>query len=295
MITNGSSRIFVHPDILINMNALSIRKLDELLKNAGDLCLKRRARLMVTELNPQKNDVILDAGCGDGYYLYLLSNLGEFNLTGIDYLKKNVDDAKRQVTNKKIKYFVGDISRMSFKTGTFNKIVLSEVLEHVDDDLKTLIELKRVMKKNGTLYITVPHWRYPFFWDPINYVLQRVFRTHIKSGFWAGVWNMHDRLYHARDLRRVIERAGFKIEKFENLTHYGIPFNHYLTNLGFRIRTSKHTPKNLKQTMTKFSTHDKKTWFQRILDFLNFLDQRNDRQFSATTSTVCMFVAAKKI
>jgi len=145
------------------------------------------------------------------------------------------------------------------------------------------------------LYITVPHWNYPFFWDPINYVLQRVFKTHIKSGFWAGVWNMHDRLYHAKDLRNVIQKAGFKIERFDNLTHYGIPFNHYLTNLGFRIRTSKLTPINLKQTMTKFSTHDKKTWFSRILDFLNYLDQRNDRSFSSNTSTVCMFVVAKKI
>lgn len=277
------------------MNAQQAYKLDELLKNTGDLCLKRRAKLLVTQLNPQKNDVILDAGCGDGYYLFLLSNLGDFNLTGIDYLKKNVDDAKRQVKNKKIKYLVGDISRMSFKTGTFNKIVLSEVLEHVDDDYKTLVELKRVLKKGGTLYITVPHWNYPFFWDPINYILQRVFRTHIKSGFWAGVWNMHDRLYYAKELRSVVQKAGFKIEQFENLTHYGIPFNHYLTNLGFRIRTSKHTPENLKQTMTKFSTNEKKTWFNHVLDFLNFLDRRNDRHFSASTSTVCMFVKAKKV
>lgn len=278
------------------MDKTSPEKLDLLLQNTGDLCLKRRAKLLVTDLNPQKNDVILDAGCGDGYYLYLLTNLGDFNLTGIDYLKKNVDDAKRQIGRKKnIKYMVGDISRMSFKTGTFNKIVLSEVLEHVDDDYKTLVELKRVLKKNGTLHITVPHWNYPFFWDPINYVLQRVFRTHVKSGFWAGVWNMHDRLYHAKDLRKVIEKAGYKIERFENLTHYGIPFNHYLTNLGFRIRTSKHTPVNLKNTMTKFSTHDTKTWFTRVLDFLNLLDRRNDRHFSPNTSTVCMYVKAKKI
>lgn len=277
------------------MNAQQVHKLDTLLKNTGDLCLKRRAKLLVSELNPQPNDVILDAGCGDGYYLYLLSNLGNFSLTGIDYLKKNIDDAKRQVGRKKnIKYMVGDISNMSLKSGTFNKIVLSEVLEHVEDDLKTLKELKRVLKKDGTLYITVPHWNYPFFWDPINYILQRVFKTHIKSGFWAGVWNMHDRLYHPKDLRKVIQKSGLKIEQFENLTHFGIPFNHYLTNLGFRIRTSKHTPDNLKQTMTKFSTHSKKTWFSRVLDFLNFLDTRNNRHFSVSTSTVCMFVKARK-
>jgi len=123
------SKISVDQATLPNMNTSSTQKLDALLKNTGDLCLKRRANLLVQELDPKKNDVILDAGCGDGYYLFLLSNLGDFNLTGIDYLKKNVDDARRQVGRKRnIKYMIGDIGNMSFKSGIFNKIILSEVL-----------------------------------------------------------------------------------------------------------------------------------------------------------------------
>lgn len=271
------------------------KKLGTLLANTGDMCLKRRAKLLISELNPQENDKILDAGCGDGYYLYLLSNLGNFNLIGIDYLKKNIENAKKQVSKKGIKYYVGDILKMPFKKESFNKIILSEVLEHVEDDLKALLELKRVLRKGGYLYITVPHLNYPFFWDPINWILQHLFKTHVKAGFWAGVWNMHDRLYSTSELKRVVQKAGFKIEKTERLTHFGLPFNHYLTNIGFRLRTSNKTPENLKQTMTKFSTTTKRSWFTRVLDFISWLDKRNDRRFFLGVSTVGIFVKAKKI
>lgn len=276
------------------MKGKQTKLLEKLLKNTGDMCLKRRARKLITELNLQNSDRILDAGCGDGYYLYLLSRLGKFNLTGIDYLDKNIKDAKRQVNNTTIRYFTGNIQNMPFKSGSFNKIILSEVLEHVQDDYLALKELSRVLDKNGKLYVTVPHINYPFFWDPINYLLQRIFKIHIKSGFWAGVWNMHDRLYSVPELKNVIHRAGFKIELLECLTHYGIPFNHYLTNIGFRVRTSNKFPEYIKQTMTKFSYSPKKTWFYYILKLINWFDRRNDRHFSDLSSTVGIFVIASK-
>lgn len=277
------------------MNNLQLRKLDLLLSNTGDMCLKRRAKLLISKLNPQKKDRILDAGCGDGYYLYLLSHLGRFNLTGIDEGKININNAKRQVNDKNIKYFEGDILKMPFKSESFNKIVLSEVLEHVSNDFLALKEIKRVLIKNGRLFVTVPNINYPFFWDPLNWILQHFFKTHVKSGFWAGVWNMHDRLYSVPELKKVVEVAGFKIEEIITLTHYGLPFNHYLTNLGFRIRTSHITPQRLKQSITKFAVQEKKSWFSKILDYINRLDKRNDKKFSQRVSTVGIFLMAKKM
>jgi hypothetical protein len=105
---------------------------------------------------------------------------------------------------------------------------------------------------------------------------------------------MHDRLYHVSDVEKVVKRAGFKIERLECLTHYGLPFNHYLTNLGYRMRTSTYMPENIKKTMTKFSKQPKITWFTRILDFINMLDRRNNRHFSPKTSTVGIYIRAKK-
>ncbi len=60
-------------------------KLEKLLENVGDMSLKRRARRIIEQLNPQTGEKIMDLGCGTGYYLYLLSNLGiNLNLVGLD-------------------------------------------------------------------------------------------------------------------------------------------------------------------------------------------------------------------
>jgi ubiquinone/menaquinone biosynthesis C-methylase UbiE len=271
------------------------KKLELLLAKTGDMCLKRRAKLVINELDPQKKDTILDVGCGDGYYSFLLSRLGEFNITGVDSDKQALTIAKRQIGKKNVQFVVGDVLKLPFKTGSFNKLVCSEVLEHLPDDKKGLQEMYRVLKKNGTLYITVPHWNYPFFWDPVNYVLQRVFNTHVKSGFWSGVWNFHVRLYHVGELKKVVKAAGFKIEKVECLTHYGLPFNHYITNIGFRLRTSSTLPNTVKDSMSKFSPDNKKNWFIWVLDFINWADKRNDRKFNENVSTVGIFLKARKL
>jgi len=266
----------------------------ELLANTGDMCLKRRAAILLNELNPQKDDKILDIGCGDGFYLYLLSRLGNFNLTGIDNDREAIEKAKKQISPKKARFVLEDIYHMPFRDGEFTKIVCSEVLEHLPDDMRGLLEIRRVLKKGGTIFVTVPHWNYPFFWDPINYILQRVFKTHVKSGFWAGVWNFHERLYRVAQLRKLFKDAGFTIERFECLTHYGLPFNHYLTNIGFRLRTSKRLPTTMRRTLSKFE-RDQKTWFSTVLAIINWLDKRNDRKFSEDTSTVGLFLKARKI
>lgn len=269
--------------------------LERLLSNTGDMCLKRRAKLLIKELNPRITDKILDIGCGDGYYLFLLSNLGNFDLVGIDRDRKALFAARNQVNNKKIKLIQGDILKLPFQKETFNKIILSEVLEHLEDDGKALREIARVIKKKGILVITVPHWNFPFFWDPVNYLLQRLLKTHINKGFWSGVWSNHLRLYRVNELKKILKDAGFKIEKVECLTHYGLPFNHYLTNIGFRLRTSNKLSKELRSSMSKFNPNAKKSWFNYILDSINWLDKRNDRKFSERTSSVGIFLKASKI
>lgn len=259
------------------------------------MCLKRRAMLIIQELELKTGDRILDIGCGDGFYLYLLRQLGQFPLTGIDNNTESLQAAKREVRDSSVKLVYGDILRLPFRTASFDKLVCSEVLEHLVDDVKGLLEMKRVLKQGGVLCITVPNYSFPFFWDPINYALQRFFHTHVRSGFWAGVWNMHTRLYTLDRLRQIVEKVGLQIERIECVTHYGLPFNHYLTNIGFRLRTSNHLSSGVRVSMSKFHPSSKKTWFSYILSFINWLDRRNDRAFSPQVNTVGIFLKARKI
>lgn len=53
---------------------------------------------------------------------------------------------------------VGDARNLPFRTGAFERVIASEVLEHVHDDKSALSELERVLAPGGTLAATVPRW-----------------------------------------------------------------------------------------------------------------------------------------
>lgn len=272
------------------------KRLEKLLANTGDMALKRRARRIIEELNPQDGDKILDVGCGDGFYLYLLSNLGpKLDLVGVDNDKGALRSAERNLEGKKIKLVQGDLTKkLPFKTDSFDKVVMSEVVEHLSDDIRGLREVKRVLTKGGTLVLSVPNANYPFFWDPINWILEDLFSTHIKSGFWAGIWNQHERLYKPEEISKVVEKAGFVVEKVASLTWWCIPFNHHIVNFGARLLAKNKGPTSLTQGANKFSQGPDKSKFVKIFfSFSNLLDSLNNFWVSNKVG-VSIVVVAKK-
>ena len=260
------------------MNRKTEKKLDKLLDNTLDLALKRRAKWLIENLNPQDGDKILDVGCGDGYYLFLLSNLGlDLELVGIDNDVNALKPARQNIKGRKVKLLYGDLmKRLPLKSNSFDKIVMSEVLEHLPNDFKGLSEVRRVLKPDGVIAISVPNYNFPFLWDPLNWVLQYIFKTHIKSGFWAGIWSQHIRLYRPKEIKKVTEKAGFKIKKVYIQTFWSIPFNHNLINLGARILT-KNSSKTLFSGVNKFKIEEKKSFIAYLYFYLtNFVDKLNE-------------------
>ena len=195
--------------------------LKNLLENTGDMALKRRAQRIIEGLELRKGDKILEVGCGDGYYLHLLSNIGiPLKLHGTDFDKEGLKKAKKNLGKKILLYHADLMKKLPFNNNTFDKIIMSEVAEHLPNDVKGLKEVYRVLKKGGILCLTVPNHSYPLFWDPLNWVLEHLFDTHIKSGFLAGLWNQHERLYTSRQIKKVLEKAGFGVKKVESLTFW---------------------------------------------------------------------------
>ncbi len=247
-----------------------MNKLDNLLQNTRDLALKRRAKWIVENLSIESGDKVLDAGCGDGYYLFLLANFSnKVTLTGTDYDALGLKSAKLKLKIKKIKLIQGDLTKkLPFKSNSFNKIVLSEVLEHLPNDIKGLNEIFRILKPGGTLCLSVPNANYPFLWDPINWLLERLLGKHIKSGFFAGIWNQHQRLYTNSKLVNALSRAGFKILEVKALTFWCLPFNHHLINIGARILVTNQNSEFFKEA-NKFSLV--KSRKSSILHFIFFV------------------------
>lgn len=259
--------------------------LNNLLNVVGDVALRRRAKWFIQNMNLKKEDSILDVGCGDGFYLYLLSKIDPtFKLTGVDININALASAKENLKGKKVNLIRGDVLKLPFPKGTFDKIIASEVLEHVSDDLSALREINRVLKKEGVFVLSVPYKNYPFFWDPINWTLDHFFDAHIKSGFWAGIWNQHLRLYRQDNLQTLLKKGGFKKATFAKLTHYCLPFNHYIINIVAIILAGKKMPSIFQRLFCKYEenyqTRLKRSPLQRnkfsLFAPIFFFDQLND-------------------
>lgn len=269
-------------------------KLEQLLDNVGDMSLKRRARRIIEELNPQRGEKVIDLGCGTGYYLFLLSNLPtNLDLTGFDNDNRVMNEAKYSLSDKNIDFVVGDLHKMPFINNSFNKAVASEVLEHVQDDELVLKEIYRLLKPGGILVISAPSINYPFLWDPINWILQHIFGTHIKSGFFSGLWSGHLRLYNLEELKMKFKKVGFKIEKSQELTYWCLPFNHYLVNIVARLLYDIKISSKIADKISKFKGNKKPFIFELAFKIVNLIDQLNE--FFPQKTGVNVFIKAKKL
>ena len=94
----------------------------------------------------------------------------------------------------------GDATRLPFADGTFDVVVTSEVLEHIQDDVTAISELHRVLKPGGTLGVTVPTW-WP---EKINWMLSDEYHAPKSPGG-------HVRIYSATELKAKLRTAGFDI------------------------------------------------------------------------------------
>ncbi len=251
-------------------------KLEKLLENVGDMSLKRRAKRIIEAVEPSDGDKILDLGCGTGYYLFLLSNLPvKLNLTGVDNDDKALREAK-SFLSRKIRFILSDSHRLPFRDSTFDKVVASEVLEHLEDDQKALKEIFRILKHQGILVISTPSICYPFLWDPINWILQHFFGMHIEKGFFSGIWNQHIRLYELGDLERKFKEAGFKVETGKELTYWCLPFNHYIVNLVARLLYDIKISSHIADSLSKFKGSKKPFIFNLCFRLVNLLDVLNE-------------------
>ena len=106
---------------------------------------------LVKPLNPT---TVLDAGCGEGFTMDKLikSGIGR-KIEGIEYMKEALIFGKKLFPHLTIKQ--GSVYELPYKDNSFDLIVCTEVLEHLEEPAKALKEMLRVSKKH--LIISVPN------------------------------------------------------------------------------------------------------------------------------------------
>jgi SAM-dependent methyltransferase len=211
-------------------------KLDRLLRNEADMAAKHRVRVVLEYLDVQPGERVLDCGCGYGWFLKVLGEMSTCRLVGADVDLGRLEKARRELGGRGVAVaglgsatvLAADAARLPFPDDSFDKIVLSEVLEHLPDDRAALLEVRRVLKPGGVVAITVPNRDYPMLWDPVNWLRERLGLAPIRRGLFGGIWTEHLRLYRRDEIVARVREARFAVEDVRGLVRYCFPFSHNL-------------------------------------------------------------------
>lgn len=149
---------------------------------------------------------ILDIGCGTGRNVVLLSGFGR--ALGLDPSREALEIGRGLGLAGRL--VGGDAARLPFRDAAFDLVSALDVLEHLDDDVAGLAEVRRVLKPGGALLAAVPAYR--FLWSEHDEALG------------------HRRRYVASELHQKLNLAGFHVVK----RTYAITFAFPLI-LSFRI------------------------------------------------------------
>jgi SAM-dependent methyltransferase len=135
---------------------------------------------------------ILDAGCGSGRNMVDLQNYGE--VTGIELSPPSVQAARAREVGEVVE---GSVLEMPFADASFELAVSLDVIEHLQDDVGALRELRRVVAPGGRLLVTVP--AYQWLWSRHDVI------------------NHHHRRYNSTTLLSAAQSAGWRAER---TTHF---------------------------------------------------------------------------
>ena len=117
---------------------------------------KMRLKKIIQLAQFQKNDIVLDLGCGEGFLISLIPDSAK-KIVGLDISKIVLKRAKEILKEKeKVELQWGNAEKLNLPNESFDKIICSEMLEHTPKPRKAMKEIHRVLKNNGLLVISVP-------------------------------------------------------------------------------------------------------------------------------------------
>jgi 2-polyprenyl-3-methyl-5-hydroxy-6-metoxy-1,4-benzoquinol methylase len=149
-------------------------------------------RKMIEGAMEGRTGQILDYGCGTGAFLDVMKKRG-WEVTGIE-----PDSGARSIAEAQYQILPMDPSSIALlKDHYFDIITLWHVLEHVHDLHNTLAHLRRMLKKDGKIFIAVPNHSSQ---DAAHY-----------GPAWAA-WDVPRHLYHFSpdSMKYLLEKAGFR-------------------------------------------------------------------------------------
>jgi SAM-dependent methyltransferase len=139
----------------------------------------------------ESGDRVVEIGHGDGYGLQMLTEKAD--IIGLDIDPDIVAFAKHKYGDRFFRQYDG--AHIPFEDRSFDAACMFQVIEHIQDDLAILREIRRVLKDGGRLFLTTPN---------------RVMRV----PYGERPWNEeHVREYYPEELQQVLVNAGYTLVK----------------------------------------------------------------------------------
>ena len=156
-------------------------------------------------LGLRAGDAVLDLGCGFGRHAFEAARRGA-SVVALDAGRDEVDGVLATFVamaeagelapgSAHAAVVQGDALALPFADGAFDRVICSEVLEHIPDDRAAMAELARVLRPGGTMAITVPR----FVPELVNWALSDEYHT-VPGG--------HVRIYRRAVLLERLGGAG---------------------------------------------------------------------------------------
>ena len=145
----------------------------------------------------KKKISFVDLGCGDANLLTQIVKNGMLKLNEV--LGIEPSDIRRKRTREEVKIIEGYAEKIPCKDNSLDILMSSQVIEHVEEDGPMLDEIKRVLKKGGTFYVSSvvkKPWGFWIYWKDGGFVSDPTHYREYKS---------------QKEFENLIENSGFEI------------------------------------------------------------------------------------
>ncbi|WFN37406.1 methyltransferase domain-containing protein [Methanomicrobium antiquum] len=184
---------------------------------------------LLPSFNVNNNSKVLEVGCGRGPYTNILANLSS-SVCAIEYSTREIKEAKKYIEQSglidNVTLIIADAQFLPFKNDTFNFVLCSEVLEHLNQPKTGVSEIYRVLIPGNKALISMPNL-ISYFWMKNRIQVEiknKIFRKkipidpHVSYPYWRII--------------NLIKTSNFKI-KVLNGTHLfsgGLIFGYLIQN-----------------------------------------------------------------
>lgn len=169
--------------------------------------MRLKKLLQMSKIKPE--DSFLDLGCGEGFLLSMTPKAQK--IQGVDISKVALEKAKVVLKDRpEISVEFGNAQELHLEDASFNKVISSEMLEHVPEPRKVIDQVHRILKPSGLFVVSVPdERRIQFIMKVIKFLrLDKILHAARKQADYE--WHLHEADV---EFMKKITEGKFKILK----------------------------------------------------------------------------------